>query len=93
MQEAVGIRKLRDELTRYLGRVRRGKRLVVTDRGKPVAVLMPYSQDERSGQEDRVRAVLEGGHVVPAEKPFKGKPPLAKGRGPLVSELIIEDRR
>jgi prevent-host-death family protein len=42
MHGAIGIRKLRDELTRHLGRVRRGTRIVVTDRGKPVAVLMPY---------------------------------------------------
>ena len=93
MQEEVGIRKLRDELTRQLGRVRRGKRIVVTDRGKPIAVLMPYGQDKQSSQEDRVRAVLAGGHVVAAERPFKRNPPLAKGRGPLVSDLIIEDRR
>ncbi len=45
MQDAVGIRKLRDELTQQIARVRRGKRLVVTDRGKPVAVLMPYGRD------------------------------------------------
>ncbi|HSB79716.1 MAG TPA: type II toxin-antitoxin system prevent-host-death family antitoxin [Candidatus Methylomirabilis sp.] len=93
MQEAVGIRKLRDELTRYLGRVRRGKRLVVTDRGKPVAVLMPYSHAEKSSQAERVRAILAGGHVVAAERPFKTRPPLVKGRGPLASDLIIEDRR
>lgn len=93
MQDAVGIRKLRDELTRHIGRVRRGKRLVVTDRGKPVAVLMPYSQDDLSSREDRLRALLAGGHVAPAERPFSANPPLVKGRGTLASDLIGEDRR
>ena len=93
MQEAVGIRKLRDELTRHLGRVRRGKRLVVTDRGKPVAVLIPYSQGGQSSREDRLRALLAGGHVASAERPFSANPPLVKGRGPLASDLIGEDRR
>jgi prevent-host-death family protein len=93
MHGAIGIRKLRDELTRHLGRVRRGTRIVVTDRGKPVAVLMPYDQDKQSSREDRLRALLVGGHVVPAEKPFLVNPPLVKGRGRLASDLISEDRR
>ena len=93
MQEAIGIRKLRDELTRHLGRVRRGKRIVVMDRGKPVAVLMPYRQDKESSRQDRLQALLVGGHVAPAERPFLVNPPLVKGRGPLASDLISEDRR
>jgi prevent-host-death family protein len=93
MQDAIGIRKLRDELTRHLGRVRRGKRLVVTDRGKPVAVLLPYDQDKQPSREDRLQALLVGGHVAPSEKPFRVNPPLVKGSGPLASDLIGEDRR
>ena len=93
MQEAIGIRKLRDELTRHLGRVRRGKRIVVTDRGKPVALLMPYKQDKQSSRQDRLQTLLAGGHVAPAERPFLANPPLVKGRGPLASDLIGEDRR
>lgn len=93
MQEAIGIRKLRDELTRHLGRVRRGKRIVVTDRGRPVALLMPYRQDKESSRQDRLDALLTGGHVAPAERPFLVSPPLVKGRGVLPSDLISEDRR
>ncbi len=93
MQEAIGIRKLRDELTRHLGRVRRGKRIVVTDRGKPVAVLMPYRQDREAKQRERLDEVLAGGHVAPAERPFLVNPPLIKGRGKLASDLISEGRR
>ncbi|HXZ44568.1 MAG TPA: type II toxin-antitoxin system prevent-host-death family antitoxin [archaeon] len=93
MQEAIGIRKLRDELTRHLGRVRRGKRIVVTDRGKPVAVLMPYRQDKEAKQRARLDEVLAGGHVAPAERPFLVNPPLIKGRGKLASDLISEGRR
>ncbi|MEK6810264.1 MAG: type II toxin-antitoxin system prevent-host-death family antitoxin, partial [Candidatus Thermoplasmatota archaeon] len=36
MEGNVGIRVFRDRLTRYVARVRRGQRVVVTDRGKPV---------------------------------------------------------
>ena len=37
----VGVRELRQNLSVYLRRVRRGERLEVTERGRPVAVLGP----------------------------------------------------
>ena len=41
MSDTVGIAELRQNLTRYLRRVARGERLVVTDRNRPVAELGP----------------------------------------------------
>jgi len=41
MSDTVGIAELRQNLTRYLHRVARGERLVVTDRNRPVAELGP----------------------------------------------------
>jgi prevent-host-death family protein len=42
MTESVGIRELRQNLSRYLRRVVAGERLVVTERRRPVAVLAPW---------------------------------------------------
>lgn len=41
VMERVGVRELRQNLSVYLRRVRRGERLEVTDRGQPVAILQP----------------------------------------------------
>ena len=41
MTETVGIAELRQNLSRYLRRVARGERLIVTDRNRPVAELGP----------------------------------------------------
>lgn len=41
MDETVGVAELRQNLSRYLRRVARGERLVVTDRNRPVAELGP----------------------------------------------------
>lgn len=41
MSATVGIAELRQNLSRYLRRVERGERLVVTDRNRPVAELGP----------------------------------------------------
>ena len=37
----VGIRVLRDNLSRYISRVREGEEVIVTDHGKPVARIAP----------------------------------------------------
>lgn len=37
----VGIRELRDHLSRYVEQVRGGEEIVVTDRGRPVARMVP----------------------------------------------------
>jgi prevent-host-death family protein len=39
--DQVGVRELRQNLSVYLRRVRRGEKLEVTERGRPVAVLQP----------------------------------------------------
>jgi prevent-host-death family protein len=41
MQERVGVRELRQNLSRYLERVKAGEALVVTERGRVVARLVP----------------------------------------------------
>jgi prevent-host-death family protein len=41
MSEAVGVRELRQNLSKYLDRVKAGEDLVVTERGEVVARLVP----------------------------------------------------
>jgi prevent-host-death family protein len=44
MPESVGVRELRQNLSKYLERVKNGEDLVVTERGKVVARLVPAVQ-------------------------------------------------
>ena len=83
----VGIRVLRENLSRYIRRVREGEEVVVTDHGKAVARTVPI---DRPGLLEQLVAEA----VV--------TPPVVKERAPLrrritptapVSPLIIEDRR
>lgn len=43
--ETIGVRELRQHASRYLARVRGGETLEVTDRGRPVARLVPIGAD------------------------------------------------
>jgi len=93
MVQKLGVRKLRDGLTRHLGRVRRGARIVITDRGRPIAWLLPFEAEAQDDQAERLNALLSSGHVEPAERQFPPLPPLVAGKGALPSDLIGEGRR
>lgn len=89
MSDEVGIRELRQDLSRYLRRVRDGERLVVTDRNRPVAVLAPLPEDEDPWQ----RLIAEG-KVIPATRRLEDlPPPLEADGGPALSETLEEMRR
>jgi prevent-host-death family protein len=45
MSDKVGIRELRQDLSRYIRRVRAGEKLIVTERGRSVAVLSPWAEE------------------------------------------------
>ena len=56
MKRTVGVGELRQNLSKFLRRVERGERLVVTDRNRPVAQLAPLPH----GQSALERLVAEG---------------------------------
>jgi prevent-host-death family protein len=94
MERGVGIRVFRDRLTRYVARVRRGDRVVVTDRGRPVAILVPYeAEDEPAPQRARLDRVLSGGHVAASERRLDVRFVPIRGKGEPPSRTIIGDRR
>lgn len=83
----VGIRELRNSLSRRLDEVRAGETITVTDHGRPIARIVPIAQPSRLEQ------LIAEGRVTP--------PKLPKSRGPLpkpaqasgsVSEFIAEQR-
>jgi prevent-host-death family protein len=86
----VGVKALKDDLSRYLRRVREGERLVVTDQGRPIALLTPI--DEPAEGSWAWTLVQEGKATWRG-----GKPELAarspKISGKTTSEMVLEDRR
>lgn len=82
----VGIRELRADLSRLIKQVRAGEEIVVTDRGKPVARIVPVD-----GERQLDRLIREG-IVTPAPRPWRGSlPKPIEGAGPL-SDIVLEDR-
>ena len=59
---AVGIRELKNRLSRYLDEVRRGEVVLVTDRGKVIAEIRPPAEQAGlTSLEHRMRPYIERG--------------------------------
>jgi prevent-host-death family protein len=85
--ERIGVRELRQHASRYLARVRAGETIEVTDRGRPVARLVPVGQP--SWQD-----LIDAGKVIPAEDPgdILDLQPIPAGDGPTLSEILQQLR-
>lgn len=84
---SVGIRELKEKLSGYLNRVRRGEEIVVTDRGNEIAMVVPISRERMT-----VVRLVESGSAEWAG----GKPGGIKGirpKGKAISKTILEERR
>jgi len=85
----VGVRELKSKLSYYLSLARRGERVVVTERGVPIAELSPVSQ--KTAEEVLQDLVAKGVVTWGGGKP-KGASPPARITGRPVSEILLEDR-
>ena len=89
----VGIKEIRNNLSRYLARVKSGEEVQITERGKPIARIIKETQGKKSIGEALGPLIGKGlitlptrsirrNQIIPEEVP--GKP---------VSEIVIKDRR
>lgn len=79
----VGVRDLKNRLSAYLNLVKSGQEFVVTDHGRPIAMLSPITADV-----DRMAALVEAGIVQP---PRSGKRRLPTERVTLAGSNSLDD--
>jgi prevent-host-death family protein len=89
----VGSRELKNRLGRYLGLVGRGETIIVTDRGKPVARLVPPEPEPETtySVEDLLKRMEAEGHLRRGTRPFRRFKPI-RVKGKPMSQMILEDR-
>jgi len=90
----VGVRELKNRLTSYLKLVKGDQEVIITERGKPIALIQPIggSGAPRS-LEARLAALAAQGEVILPEGQLRRRRRRFKIAGRPLSELIIEDRR
>lgn len=84
----VGVRELRSELRRWLDEVKSGREVVITERGRPVARMIPATGPSA------IEELIEAGVIKKPRAP--ARPASAHERIPAkgsVSELIKDQRR
>jgi prevent-host-death family protein len=62
--EKIGIRELRQRASVWVAKAKAGKVIVITDRGQPVARLMPLTQNENARSK-----LIDDGQLIPAAAP------------------------
>jgi prevent-host-death family protein len=90
----LGLREANQHFARTIKAVRAGQEIVLTDRGRPIAVIKPI-QDEDGGQAVALQAMAEEGLITLPDRNGPMPTPRwrpAKVKGTPVSRTIIDDR-
>lgn len=88
--ETIGIRELKENLGRYMKKVQTGESLIVTDRKKEIAIIIPF--EKKAGEEKIYQLIQRGIAYWSGGKP-QGMPTRIASKGKSVSKAVIEDRR
>lgn len=89
----LGLREANQHFSKAMRAVRAGKAVILTERGRPVAVIQPIK--EQDAQDAALRVMADEGFIVMATR--KGPMPTPRWRpvtvkGKPLSRTVIEDR-
>lgn len=84
--EQVAVRQLRNNLSQWLRRVRRGEAFEITDRGEPIAVIAPLPESE-----DPLTILESRGLILRRGDGTEFPPPRLKS--PIPTEQLLDELR
>jgi prevent-host-death family protein len=91
---AIGIRELKNKLSQILRITKNGEKIIILERGKPIATIQPINKIEKVPNLDIIlsRLSLEDMIRLPQKKLLK-KIPSIEINGESVEKAVIEDRK
>jgi prevent-host-death family protein len=92
MRNTANVAQMKAKLSEYLRQVKSGGEVVITERGVPVARLVPLESDERRAT--REERLIRASILRPAQGPRKklGMPKIREGAGAAVLEALLAER-
>ena len=89
----LGLREANQRFSQAIKAVRAGQEVVLTERGRPIAVIKPFKEED--AREATLQAMADEGLITPAAR--KGPMPTPRWRpvrvkGKPLSQTIIDDR-
>jgi prevent-host-death family protein len=88
-----GIKDVKNNLSRYLAKVKQGEEVLITEWGKPIARIIKESEGNTSIRCALSSLIQKGLISMPSQSINRGNPPRIKSSGKTASEMAIEDRR
>ncbi|HEX9756872.1 MAG TPA: type II toxin-antitoxin system prevent-host-death family antitoxin [Nitrospiria bacterium] len=89
----VGVKELKNRLTQYLRKTKQGEKVIVTERGKPIAVISSSRGALPATSIEMKLADLEReGRIRLPQKKFLKKLPSIRISGLPISDTLLEDR-
>jgi prevent-host-death family protein len=88
--KTAGVKDLKNRLSYYLREVRKGEKILVTDRDRVIATILPVEREEEDSK--LLSLVKEGFASWRGGKPAGSQRPV-KVKGRTVSEIVLEERR
>lgn len=89
----VGIKELKDKLSRYLSYVKKGEEVLITERGTVIARIIYENHPHRDLYQSLKPLILKGNISMPSRNIDKNISKPLEVQGKPVSEMVIEDRR
>lgn len=90
---STGIRELKNNLSRFVSKVKDGKIILITEHGKPVARIVPDARGKVSLQGRLAELSAKGLVEMPEHGLNKKIPKPLSLKGKPLSQYVIEDRR
>ena len=88
-----GIKEVKNNLSRFLARVKAGEEIMITERGKPVARIVRENSKSLAIRTALAPLIEKGLVALPNSHLRKEDMNCQEVKGKLVSEMVVEDRR
>ena len=88
-----GIKELKNQLSRYIGLVKKGDDVLITERGRVIARIVKEDSNRASLRQALQPLILKGQVIMPTREIKRNIPEPIGLPGKPVSEIVLEDRR
>jgi prevent-host-death family protein len=88
-----GIKELKNQLSRYIGIVKKGDDVLITERGRVVARIVKENSSSSSLRQALQPLILKGQIVMPTRDIKRDVARPIELPGKAVSDIVLEDRR
>jgi prevent-host-death family protein len=88
-----GIKELKNQLSRYIGMVKKGDDILITERGRVIARIVKEDSSRSSLRHALQPLILKGLIIMPTREIKRDIPEPIGLPGKTVSEIVLENRR